>query len=81
MKPKFVYLTITISLLSVLLFVGATARAQDPTPPPPPPVGGMTITQTLSDGAQRNTIAFDAPDMEAALRIVNALAAMSAALR
>jgi hypothetical protein len=30
-----------------------------PPPPPPPPGGGMTISQTLSDEGQRNTIAFD----------------------
>jgi Spy/CpxP family protein refolding chaperone len=60
MKPKTLCLTIAISLLCALLFIGAMASAQGPTPPSPPPSGGgMTITQTLSDGAQRNTIAFD----------------------
>lgn len=67
MKPRNRYLTlavtIAISLLCALIFVGAIARAQDPTPTPPssppPPGGSMTITQTLSDEAQRNTIAFD----------------------
>jgi Spy/CpxP family protein refolding chaperone len=39
-------------------FGGIAARADDPTPPPPSG-GGMTIEQTLSDEAQRNTIAFD----------------------
>jgi len=35
-------------------------QPDDPLPPPPPtPPAGMTITQTLSDGAQQNTIAFD----------------------
>jgi hypothetical protein len=56
-------LAIAMSLLLVLFFVGTIANAQDPAPPPPPPPppsdGSMTITQTLSDGAQRNTIAFD----------------------
>jgi hypothetical protein len=61
MRLKALGLAMATSLLLVLLFVGAIASAQDPTPPPPPPPsdGGMTITQTLSDGAQRNTIAFD----------------------
>jgi hypothetical protein len=46
--------------VGLVQLTGVTARAQDPTPPPPPPPGGgMTIDQTLSDGAQRNTIAFD----------------------
>ena len=44
--------------------LAATAAAMTTTavtpPAPPSPVGGsMTITQTLSDGGQRNTIAFD----------------------
>lgn len=63
MKPKTLFLTMAASLLCSLIFVGAIVRAQDPTPtpPPPPPSPGssMTITQTLSDEAQRNTIAFD----------------------
>jgi len=59
MKPKFVYLTTAVSLLSVLLFLGATATAQGPIPPRRLRLAVLTITQTLSDGAQRNTIAFD----------------------
>jgi hypothetical protein len=63
MRLKTLGLAMAMSLLLALLFVGAIASAQDPTPSPPPPPppsdGRMTITQTLSDGAQRNTIAFD----------------------
>ncbi len=51
MKPKTLFLTMAVSLLCSLIFVGAIVRAQDstPTPPPPPPSpgGSMTITQTL----------------------------------
>jgi hypothetical protein len=40
--------------------IAVDSSALGPTPPPPPPSGGgMTLAQTLSDEAQRNTIAFD----------------------
>jgi hypothetical protein len=67
MKLKTVGLIIVPSILAFLAMAYAalfaspqTARAAtlSPTPPPPGP-GSFTITQTLSDEAQRNTIAFD----------------------
>ncbi len=62
MRLRTLCLILAASLLCTLLLVGVAAKAQRPaTPTPPAPGGGgMTITQTLSDGAQRNTIAFDA---------------------
>lgn len=58
MKLKVLSLTVAVALLCVWLGVVAITQAQGPTPPAPVG-GGMTITQTLSDEAQRNTIAFD----------------------
>ncbi len=61
--------TITVLVIPLFLvlagstwFEGQAAGAATPPPPPPTPQpggGGFNITQTLSDGAQRNTIAFD----------------------
>lgn len=53
-------LLLTCVACSLLLLDARPARAAAAEPPPPPPPGaGFTISQTLSDGAQRNTIAFD----------------------
>ncbi len=60
MKLRQLAWRIVASLCCVWLCVGAVALAQSPTPPAPPAPGSMTLEQTLSDGAQRNTIAFDA---------------------
>jgi hypothetical protein len=62
MTAKTLRLTMATVFLCTALFTGATAKAQDSAPPPTPPTpggGAFTIAETLSDGAQRNTIAFD----------------------
>jgi hypothetical protein len=59
MKLKKLCVRIALALLAAGLLAGQLAQAQGRTPPPPPGGGSMSLTQTLSDEAQRNTIAFD----------------------